>query len=109
MPTGHCDEKTQLDTSVALGSACTQACSIGNNNEDLEICLLSQAMIFLVSQRHGVTETWLSLLEYSNKLLGRTGLEDEEKELPLVTEQLVCMELYLGMDDEPTESLGCTL
>ncbi|KAF4787956.1 hypothetical protein TURU_166060 [Turdus rufiventris] len=51
---------------------------------------------------------WLSLLEYSNKLLGRTGLEDEEKELPFVTEQLVCMEKYLGMDDEPTESLGCT-
>lgn len=51
----------------------------------------------------------LSLLEYSNKLLGRTGLEDEERELPFVTEQLVCMELYLGMDDEPTESLGCTL
>lgn len=53
MPTGHCDEKTQLDTSVPLRSACTHARSIGNNNEELEIRLLSQAMIFLVSQRHG--------------------------------------------------------
>ena len=35
--------------------------------------------------------------------LGRTGREDEEGVSP--SNQLACMELCLGMDEEPTESL----
>ena len=37
--------------------------------------------------------------------LGRTGRGDEERVTLYVTDQLGCMELHLGMGEEPTESL----
>lgn len=38
--------------------------------------------------------------------LGKAGKEDKEGGVALcVGEQLECLELYLGMGDEPTESL----
>lgn len=36
---------------------------------------------------------------------GRTGWEDQEEELPFMWEKLECMELCLGVDEKPTESL----
>ena len=37
--------------------------------------------------------------------LGRTGWEGDEGELPFVREQWDLLELCLGLNDEPTESL----
>ena len=47
------------------------------------------------------------VLEWSDiGSLGRTGWEDEDRELPFyVREQLECMQLCLGREEEPAESL----
>lgn len=68
---------------------------------------ICRAIILLGSWRHdGVARISRMLQWRDTGSLGKAGQEDKEGEVALyVGEQLECLELCLGMDDEPTETL----
>ncbi|PKU36538.1 hypothetical protein llap_13164 [Limosa lapponica baueri] len=83
------------------------ACSMGNKQEDLEMCAHLQSY-----DHTGITETWwdgsydwsVGMEEYRLFRKDRLGRGGGGVAL-YVNDQLECLELHLGMDEEPRESL----
>ena len=85
----------------------TNALSMGNKHDELEIHMQLQSYDLV-----GITETWwdgshdwsVAMKEYSLYRKDRKGRQGVGVAL-YVRKQLECIELSLGMDKEPTESL----
>ncbi|GAB0175694.1 hypothetical protein GRJ2_000034600 [Grus japonensis] len=102
---------TPANKSASLGAQLkclyTNARSMGNKQEELEMCVCLQGYDLI-----GITETWWdSSYDWSVGMEGyrlfrkdRQGRRGGGVAL-YVNDQLECMELHLGMDEELTESL----
>ncbi|GAB0179105.1 hypothetical protein GRJ2_000375800 [Grus japonensis] len=96
-----------VSSGAKLKCLSANACSMGNKQEELEICahLLDYDLI-------GITEAWwdgsydwsVGMERYSAFRKDRQGRGRGGVTL-YVNDQLQCMELHLGMDEEPTKSL----
>ncbi|GAB0209472.1 hypothetical protein GRJ2_003414300 [Grus japonensis] len=102
---------TPASQSASLGAQLkclyANACSMGNKQEELETCTHLQGYDLI-----GITETWwdgsydwsVGMEGYRLFRKDRQGRQGGGVAL-YVNDQLECMELYLGMDEELTESL----
>ncbi|GAB0188002.1 hypothetical protein GRJ2_001265500 [Grus japonensis] len=100
---------TPANKSASMGAQlkCLYAQSMGNKQEELETCVRLQGYDLI-----SITETWWdSSYDWSIGMEGyrffrkdRQGRQGGGITL-YINDQLECMELHLGMDEEPTESL----